>query len=88
MFFLTSEKVRSIALDSLSEDMVSFRSNGDSLSDFTIVCEDKSFPVHSAFLCSRSSVFKAMLKNETKEAKDRKVEIKDVSPDILELFLR
>ena len=58
------------------------------MSDFTIVCKDKTFPVHSAFLCARSNVFKAMLTNETKEAKERKVEIKDVSPEVLELFLR
>ena len=88
LIFIPSEKVRSIALESLSEDMASFRSNGDSLTDFTIVCQDKTFPVHSAFICSRSNVFKAMLTNETKEAKDRKVVIKDASPEVMELFLR
>ena len=78
----------SIALDSLSEDMASFRNNGDGLSDLTIICGDKTFPVHNAFLSSRSNVFRAMLSNETKEAKERKVEIRDVSPEVLELFLR
>ena len=85
---LLSEKIRSIALDSLAEDMTSFRSKDGNLSDLTIVCEDKTFPVHSAFLCSRSTVFAAMLGHDTKEAKDRKIEIKDASPETVERFLR
>ena len=88
LIFIPSEKVRSIALDSLSEDMASFRSSGDSLTDFTIVCGDKTFPVHSAFLCSRSNVFKAMLTNDTKEARERRVQNNNVDPEVMELFLR
>ena len=69
--------------------MSSFRSSGVSLSDFTIVCQDKTFPVHSSFLCSRSTVFAAMLTHgDTKEAQERKIEIVDVTPDIVELLLR
>ena len=87
-YFPFSEKIRSTAFDSLSKDMSSFRSNGAALCDLTIVCQDKTFPVHSAFLCSRSAVFAAMLTNDTKEAEERKIEINDVSPDVMELFLR
>ena len=90
MFAMTkiSEKIRSIALDSLAEDTSSFRSNDIYSSDVTIVCEDETFPVHSAILSSRSTVFAAMLTHDTKEAKERKIEIVDATPDIVELFLR
>ena len=88
MFIPLTEKIRSIALDGLAADMTSFRSNDTNLCDLTIVCQDKEFPVHSAFLCSRSTVFAAMLKHDTKEAKDRKIEVKDANPETMELFLR
>jgi len=81
-------KIKSIAVASLSEDMTSFRSNGGSFTDLTIVCQDKTFQVHSAFLCSRSTVFAAMLRNDTLEARNRRMEIRDTSPETLELFLR
>ena len=83
-----SENIRSIALDSLSRDMSAFRSNGINLADFTIICQDKTFPVHSSFLCSRSTVFAAMLTHDTKEARERKLEIVDATSDIVNLLLR
>ena len=83
-----SEKIRSIALDGLSEDMSSFRINSIDLTDITIVCQDKTFPVHSSFLCSRSTVFAAMLTHDTKEAKERKIEIEDATSDIVDLLLK
>ena len=90
MFAMTkiSEKIRSIALDSLAEDISSFRGNDVYSSDLTIVCEDKTFPVHGAVLCTRSPVFAAMLTHDTKEATECKIEIVDATPEIVELFLR
>ena len=81
----TLDKIRSIALDGLAQDISSFRNTE---ADLAIVCEGKTFPVHSAVLCTRSTVFAAMLKHDTKEAQDRKIEINDTHQAIVELFLR
>ena len=68
--------------------MASFRSNEANSCDLTIVCQGNEFPVHSGFICSRSAVFAAMLRHDTKEAKDRKIEIEDANSETVELFLR
>ena len=51
------------------------------------ICDSEVFPVHRFMLAARSSVFKAMFKQEnTVEANNRNAEIKDVDPKIYKLL--
>ena len=50
------KKIQTDILESLCKDMASMRSNGAAFSDLNIICQDKSFPVHKAFLSARSEV--------------------------------
>ena len=83
------KKIRANALDSLAIDMSSLRDKAatENFSDLTISCQGKTFPVHKAILSARSNVFAAMLMHDTKEAKEQRIEIEDVDPDTMEIFL-
>lgn len=56
--------------------------------DVLLSVNDVTFTAHSIVLSARSPVFRAMLTVPMKEAKDRKVDIEDVSPDAFRAFLR
>ena len=55
--------------------------------DVTIDCQGKQFPCHKAILAGRSPVFDAMFSPNFKEGIENKVEVVDVSADILEEIL-
>ena len=50
------KNIRTDTLDSLCNDMTSMRKKAAAFSDLNIICQDKSFPVHRAFLSARSEV--------------------------------
>ena len=64
-------------------------SSFDHLSDVKIVCEDegKTFQCHKVFLSLRSNVFKSYFEHETKEKKENKIIIKDMSAKTLSSLL-
>src|SRR5699024_2919683 len=73
----------------LSEQLASIRLNG-CFSDVTICAtlDGKEFPAHKVILASRSSVFAAMFSHEElEENKNKRVDIPEVSGQVLEAFL-
>jgi speckle-type POZ protein len=58
-----------------------------SFSDCKIVCQSKTFDCHRFILSSRSPVFRAMFENDMEEATSCKVDIKDLSADVVEEML-
>jgi len=56
--------------------------------DITIKCGGKSYECHKNILASRSPVFQAMFKSDMKEKKTGSVAIKNMTPKVLESFLR
>lgn len=48
----------------------------------------KEFQVHKAILAARSPVFEAMFASDLEEAKQNRVEITDIEPEVFELLLR
>ena len=56
--------------------------------DVSIVCQGKEFPCHKAILAGRSSVFEAMFSPNFKEGMENKVEVVDVTADVIEEMLR
>jgi BTB/POZ domain len=57
-------------------------------SDFTVVCGNKQFPVHKIVLAAQSPVFAAMFKNDEQVKSTKKLEIKDYSEELVEIFLK
>ena len=76
------------SFESFVKDMSALRDKASNFSDLNISCQGKSFPVHRALLAARSDVFLAMLMHDTKEANEQKIEINDVDPDTMEIFLQ
>jgi len=56
---------------------------GDPSADLTINCDSKTFRVHQYFLCSKSPVFSAMLNSDMREAREGKINIRDMNSDTL-----
>ncbi|XP_017462897.1 PREDICTED: speckle-type POZ protein-like B, partial [Rhagoletis zephyria] len=71
-----------------------FQSNQKSLldsgefSDFTVVIGSTEIPVHKIILSAHSPIFKAMFSMHTKESQENKVDISDVSVDVMKDFLQ
>jgi len=61
--------------------------NDTEYSDVKIVCGDKIFDCHRIFLSSRSSVFRAMFQHGMTEAQTRRIEIKELEPEVLQAML-
>lgn len=82
-----------LSLDCLSQDLAALL-NSDSptlskiFSDVTLVVDGKEFHAHRNILAARSSVFMAMFEHPMQESVDSRVEIVDISADVLGLFLR
>jgi BTB/POZ domain len=57
------------------------------LTDFTIVVEEREFPVYRCVLAAQSSVFAAMFENDEQVKASNKLKIKDCSEDVVEDFL-
>ena len=71
----------------LSQDFgLLFTSN--EYADVTIVCGDKTFKCHKLILASRSPVFKTMFDADMKEKEAGSVEIKNMTPEVLENMLK
>jgi len=60
--------------------------NGD-FADVEIHCGTRVFPCHQFMLAARSPVLRAMFHSPMSEAATKKVEIKDLAPDILDAML-
>lgn len=60
----------------------------NSLKDLTIKIDNEKLKAHSLILSMRSKVFRAMLKNDTKERKEGVIEIKDCTADSFKAFLK
>ena len=60
----------------------------ETLSDFKIICQDRTFPVHKFALAARSEVFKAMLSLDTIENRDNEIHITDMNSDIVWKMIR
>ena len=56
-------------------------------SDVEIVCEDKTFNCHQLILSARSPVFRAMFKTDMVEKRSQKVEIKELSSEVVAQML-
>ena len=56
--------------------------------DVKISCEDGEFPCHKSILSSRSDVFKTMFTLDSKEGQNGIIEIKDISAQTMESFLK
>ncbi|CAO1432572.1 unnamed protein product [Diamesa tonsa] len=56
-------------------------------SDFTIIVASKEFKVHKSVMSAHSPVFMKMFESNMKEAKDNKVEIIEVDPNVFEQLL-
>ncbi|XP_054715297.1 BTB/POZ domain-containing protein 9-like [Uloborus diversus] len=59
----------------------------ENLSDLTIVCGNFRFPAHSLLLASQSAVLRSMLSDDFSEKNSRRIVLKDVKPETVELFL-
>ena len=59
----------------------------ETTSDVEIICGITSFPCHRGILSARSPVFKAMLQADMEEKRKGIVDIKDFSPDVIEVML-
>ncbi|XP_054718544.1 speckle-type POZ protein-like [Uloborus diversus] len=58
------------------------------LSDLTITADEKDFNVHRAILAARSPVFAAMFEHDTIEKMSNRVNISDITSDVLQLILK
>ncbi|RCN44844.1 BTB/POZ domain protein [Ancylostoma caninum] len=57
-------------------------------SDFVVVVEGREFNLHRCVLAATSQYFSAMLKAQTLEASEGRVELKDISADVFEIIVR
>ena len=73
--------------EQLSTDF-DFAVNDKEFSDVKIVCGDKVFDCHRIFLSSRSSVFRAMFQHGMTEAQTRRIEIKELEPEVVQAMLK
>jgi hypothetical protein len=71
-------------LSSLNDDYF----NTGTFSDVVIVCEDQEFKVHRLVLACHSKYFEAQLNGNWKESIERRIEIQDFDPGIVESMLR
>jgi len=57
------------------------------LTDVRLVCQGREFPCHMAVLAARSAVFQAMFIHDTAEAREAKVDIEDLDPEVVSVML-
>jgi len=62
--------------------------NNKELSDVEVECGGEVFNCNQSILSARSDVFRAMFQADMKESKTKKVNIKDVNPDVLNEMLQ
>ncbi|RGP69558.1 n-carbamoyl-l-amino acid hydrolase [Fusarium sporotrichioides] len=73
-------------LDDFLTSLLRHHNTGD-LSDAVITCEDQVFKIHRVVLSAHSKYFARALNGEWKETTDRKIEIKDFDPIVVEAML-
>jgi len=56
--------------------------------DMTVMCEGKVFPCHKVILRSQCPVFETFLTGDTKENQESQIEIKETTPEAVELLLK
>ncbi|KHJ96498.1 BTB/POZ domain protein [Oesophagostomum dentatum] len=56
--------------------------------DFVVVVEGREFNLHRCVLVAASQYFSAMLKDQTKEAAQGRVELKGISADVFDIIVR
>ena len=56
--------------------------------DVQVKCGDKTFDCHQFMLSARSPVFRAMFQNDMAEKKSKKVDVKDLHPDVVAEMLQ
>ncbi|XP_065209108.1 speckle-type POZ protein-like [Planococcus citri] len=71
---------------SLSRDLERIRIDED-FSDVTISVDGKNYPAHKLILAARSSVFKAMFKNDMRESQKNHITITDMEKETFEEML-
>ncbi|GFR23445.1 tdpoz3 [Trichonephila clavata] len=83
-----SNNARSLREDfkTLKEDYKTLYTDG-TLSDVKLCTGTQSFPAHTAVLCARSPVFKAMFSDDTKEKNKGSVDVVDLDDDTLHRML-
>ncbi|KAF5712000.1 n-carbamoyl-l-amino acid hydrolase [Fusarium mundagurra] len=62
--------------------------NSDALSDVIVVCDGQEFKAHRVILSAHSKFFAKALNGNWKESSERKIDIKDFDPSIVEAMLR
>ncbi|KAF5590031.1 n-carbamoyl-l-amino acid hydrolase [Fusarium pseudoanthophilum] len=62
--------------------------NSDALSDIVVTCEGQEFKAHRVILSAHSNVFATALNGNWKESSERKIDIKDFDPSVVEAMLR
>lgn len=70
----------------LSEDFAELLKSGEG-SDFTFLVEGEEMPAHRLIVASRSPVFKALLDNDMREGKEKKIAIHDVRAPAFQILL-
>jgi len=71
----------------LSQDLEKSFINSSDFADCKVVCRERVFHCHMFMLSARSPVFRAMFQNNMEEAASKKVEIKDLSPEVVDQML-
>ena len=57
------------------------------LADLQLQCEDQTFHVHRVLLAAASSYFQAMFQNNMVEACSRRIELREIKPNVLKFAL-
>jgi len=84
---LTSKGKDASAVKLLS-DIKALLSNATDSADFSIVCEDQSFPCHEAILRARSPVLDRMFQQKMKESISRKLCIADMKKETTSILIK
>ncbi|ETN77962.1 BTB/POZ domain protein [Necator americanus] len=79
--------VECAATSQISDVLPAMLSSGR-FADFVVVVEGREFNLHRSVLAATSQYFNAMLKAQTLEASEGRVELKDVSADVFETIVR
>lgn len=74
-------------MKSLSSDFWKLFKNRSSKSDVVLRCDGSPVHAHQIILRTRSPVFDTMLKANMVESRDRCIEITDMKPSVLEIFV-
>jgi len=85
-FEFLDKKLKTMSLQTLKEKGRKMLNN-PLYSDFTLICENKSYPVHRSVLASHSDAFSAMFESKMKEEQSQQLILEDMSPSGVEAML-